>query len=368
MTRAAPIALFACAVLSAACGDNSKECGENTELNAEGLCVGTGGPAMCANGTILDPASGACVIDPTACQDGTVLVNGACKNPNTDVTPDILEGAEPNGAGVVETSTTPAGEITLKPIGQSVIIKGTTNPFRDADQDGQQDADYDTYFVDVTGPTLLDIAVDGTNGTMSAFIVLASGASNPVNTAASGWIRYGMNVTGDTSKRQVYLPTAGTYAIAFADTRSLYLDGNSPPAAGAGGAAGNAMASYYATIQQIAMPTATPITLTATGTAEIAGTLTSDIKLYAATLGLGTHRVGLEMDGVASNPGVVVLVNDAFRTSADEVHGPLVPAEVVFAGVAATDTTMIVADFTYNYGSAAQPFTLSVMTTAGVAP
>lgn len=355
--------MIACAVLAAGCGDNSKECGENTEENADGLCVGTGGASTCLNGTILDPESGACVIDPAACQDGTVLVNGACRDPNSDVTPDILEGAEPNGAGVVETSTTPAGKITLKPIGQSVIIKGTTNPFRDANLDGQPDPDYDTYLVEVTAPTLLDIAVDGTNGTMSAFIVLAPDASNPVNMVASGWIRYGINVTGDTSKRQVYLPAAGTYAIAFADTRSLRIDSDSPPAAGAGGAAGSANARYYATIQEVAMPIATPITLTA-GTAEITGMVTSDIRLYAAPLGLGNHEVGLEMPGSTANPSVVVLVDAAYRTSADEVRGPsaVVPAQVVVAGVNAAETTLIVADFTYNYGSAAQPFTLSVAT------
>lgn len=361
MMRAASFALVAAALC--ACGDNSRECGENTELSEEGFCIGIGGPATCANGTILDATSGACVIDPNACQDGTVLVNGACRDPNAEITPDILEGAEPNGAGVIEASTTPAGEITLRPIGQSVILKGTTNPFRDADLDGQQDADYDTYLVEVTGPTLLDIVVDGTNGTMSAFIVLATDAGSPLNSVASGWIRYGINVAGDMSKRQVYLPTGGTYAITFADTRSLRIDDDSPPAAGTGGAAGSATASYYATIQEVAMPIASPIMLTA-GAAEITGTIASDVKLYAATLGVGSHQVGLEMQGVTTNPSVVVLENGVFKTSADEIQGPraVIPAHVVFTGVGATDTTLIVTDFTYNYGVAAQPFTLSVMT------
>ncbi len=362
--RVLQLALFSgVALLAAACGDNSKECGENTELDEQGYCVGTGGPAMCANGTILDPMTNSCVIDPTACQDGTVLVNGACRNPNTDVTPDILEGAEPNGAGLIEDSTTPAGEITLKPIGQSVVIKGTTNPFRDADGDGQKDADYDTYFVDVTAPTLLDIAVDGTNGTMSAFIVIASGASNPVNQVDSGWIRYGMNVTGDASKRQVYLPTAGTYAIAFADTRSLFIDNDSPPAAGAGGAAGNPMANYYATIQQVALPTAVPITLTA-GEGTVTGTITSDVKLYSVAMGLGLNQATLEMPGAAANPSVVVLRNMLFKTSADEGAAG---ADVLLAGFRATDTSLVVADFTYNYGPDPEAFTLTVKTSSAVA-
>ncbi len=364
MTRAASFAWFAWAALAGACGDNSKQCGENTEENADGLCVGTGGAATCLHGTLLDPDSGACVIDPRACQDGTVLVNGACRDPNTELTPDILEGAEPNGAGVVEASTAPAGEITLKPIGQSVIIKGTTNPFRDADLDGQSDADYDTYFVDVTGPTLLEIAVDGTNGTMSAFIVQAVDASNPINLTASGWTRYGINVTGDASKRQVYVPTAGSYEITFADTRSLVInpgDASSPPAAGTGGAAGNVNANYYATIQQVALPIATPITLTAAGTAQITATIGSDIKLYAPLLGTGLNRLNLAMPGVAANASIVVLENDAYRTSADEA---MTAAEVLVGGFDPTDTAIIVVDFTYNYGPLPEPFTLAVTTNA----
>ncbi|MBA3454989.1 MAG: hypothetical protein H0T42_18010 [Deltaproteobacteria bacterium] len=352
--------MFAVAALCAACGDNSKECGENTELDENGYCVGTGGAATCTNGTILDPNSGTCVIDPAACQDGTELINGACRNSNTDITPDILEGAEPNGAGVVEASAIPAGQITLKPIGESVIIKGTTNPFRDADSDGQKDADYDTYYVDVTVPTLLDIAVDGTNGTMSAFIVKAASASNPVNAVSSGWIRYGINVTGDRSQRQVYLPAAGRYAIAFADTRSLVIDDNSPPAAGSGGAAGGADANYYATIQVIAVPTATSLPLTGTGAAEVTGTIGSELELYAVIMGNGQNQVRLDMPGEAANPGVVVLENGAFRTSADELQGS--PAELVVGGFDPTDTALIVVDFTYNYGPDPEAFTLSIQT------
>ena len=358
MMRAASIALVACAVLAAGCGDNSKECGENTEVSADGLCVGTGGAATCLNGTLLDPESGACVIDPAACQDGTVLVNGACRDPNSELTPDILEGAEPNGAGVVEASTTPAGQITLKPIGQSVILKGTTNPFRDADADGQPDADYDTYVVDVTAPTLLDIAVDGTNGTTSAFIVQAADVNNPVNMTASGWTRYGINVTGDASRRHVYLPTAGTYQITFADTRSLIIDAGSPPAAGTGGAAGHANADYYATIQQLAVPIATPISA---GTAQITATIGSEIKLYAPLLGTGLNRLGLAMPGVAANASIVVLENDTYRTSADE---GATAAEVLVGGFEAADTALIVVDFTFNYGTLPEPFTLSLTTNA----
>lgn len=349
------------ALAAGACGDNSKECGENTEL-VDGRCVGTGGPPMCTNGTILDETTNSCVIDPNACQGGTVLIGNECQDPTAGLTIDVEEGAEPNGAGFVETSTTPAGDLTLKPIGEKLVIHGHTTPFRDDDGDGQKDADYDTYFVTVTGPTLLDITVDGVNGAMSAFVVVGTNASNPVNNSASGWIRYGMNVRGDTSKRQIFLPAAGDYGIVFADTRSIYLDGGSPPAAGFGGAAGDATTQYYATIEQLAIPTPEAITLTS-GAATVTGTLaTGEIKFYTAAMGAGINQATLDVPGVAANPGLVMLQNNVFRDNDDAG-----PAQLLLLGFDAAETALIVADTTYNYGPDPEAFTLTVRTAGGTA-
>ena len=352
------------ALVASACGDNENVCGENTTV-VDGRCVGTGGPPMCTDGTILDETTNSCVIDPNACQDGTVLIDNQCQDPTSGLTVDVTEGAEPNGAGFVEESQTPAGILSLKPEGESLIVKGTFNPFRDADGDGQRDADYDLYFLNVTEPTLLDVTVDGVNGAMAAFVVISASQSNPVNNAASGWIRYGMNVTGDTSKRQVFLPAAGDYAIVFADTRSMYLDGSSPPAAGAGGAAGHPDAAYYATIKRVAIPAPTPIAL-ASGEGTVNDTISGELKFYTAPMGTGFNQAVVNMD--TANPSVVLLRNGAYKDSADQYleaglfGSTVVPADLLVLGFDDSDTALIVADYTYNYGPDPEPFALTVRT------
>ncbi len=361
MNHALKLAWVVGAALAAvACGDNNRECGENTEL-VDGFCVGTGGPAMCTNGTVLDEATNYCVIDPNACQGGTVLIGNECQDPTAGLTIDVTEAAEPNGAGFIETSTTPAGVLELKPVGEKLVIKGTTNPFRDDNDDGQLDADYDSYFFEVDGPTLLDVTVDGTNGTMSAFAVVATAEGNPVNQSATGWIRYGMNVTGDASKRQVFIPAAGVYLIAFADTRSMYIESASPPAAGFGGAAGNAEAHYYATIERLALPTPMPIALT-DGVGSATGTTSGDVKFYSTTMGTGINDVTVEMDSPSAAPSLVLLRNGGYK---DNVDGA--PANTIALGYRASDTATIVVDHTYAYGPNAQPYEVLVQTAGATA-
>src|SRR4051812_30736058 len=90
----------AAALAATACGDNSRQCGNGT-TDMNGVCVGgEGGGASCGDGTVLDPATNTCVIDPNACQDGTVLVGNQCVDTGT-LTPDIEEGSEPNGLGLL---------------------------------------------------------------------------------------------------------------------------------------------------------------------------------------------------------------------------------------------------------------------------
>jgi hypothetical protein len=55
----------------------------------------------------------------------------------------------------------------------------------------------------------------------------------------------------------------------------------------------------------------------------------------------------------------MLLNNSVYKTSADEGARA---ASVQSAGFAATDTSLIVADFTYNYGPGPEPFTLTVQT------
>jgi hypothetical protein len=57
---------------------------------------------------------------------------------------------------------------------------------------------------------------------------------------------------------------------------------------------------------------------------------------------------------------VVIMVNNAFRTFADETT---LPALAVTGGLAAGDTTFAVVDFTYAVAPSSTGFTLTVTTT-----
>ncbi|HWO21498.1 MAG TPA: hypothetical protein VNO30_22170, partial [Kofleriaceae bacterium] len=355
------------------CGDNSKVCGPGTDdLDGDGLCeagAGSSAPppmAMCSDGTILDPQTNSCVIDPSSCQDGTVLINGRCVDPTEGLIVDLSEGTEPNNAGVggIEASPGFAGQIALAPQGKAFVVKGNVNPFRDDDSDGEIDPDMDAYQLTVAAPTLLEVSVDGVGGLMGAFMVVPTGA-NP----AGQWRRFGLNVTGDTSKRQIYLPAAGTYAIAVTDTRALSIDGDSPPAAGAGAAAGSPKANYFMSITALPMPAPTALTVTG-GVATSTGTLgVGDVALFTAPLGAGLNEIELD---IPTTPMAAVVVdrNGAYKADAAEELDLLqgdVPARVTVAGFMDGDTALIVADTVYHYGPGAAPYTLTIRPGAAAA-
>jgi hypothetical protein len=359
--------LALCSVLAAlaavGCGDNSKVCGPGTDdLDGDGLCEAAGGgdrPPMCSDGTILDPQTNSCVIDPSSCQNGTVLINGRCVDPTEALVVDLSEGAEPNNAGIggIEASPGFAGQLELAPQGEAFVVKGNINPFRDADSDGEIDPDMDAYRLTVAAPTLLEISVDGVNGMMGAFMVVPL-SGNP----ATEWRRFGLNVTGDTSKRQVYLPAAGAYAIAVTDTRALYVDVDSPPAAGYGAAAGGPAANYFMSIAVLPVPAPTPLAVTG-GVAMTTGTLgVGEVKLFTAQMGPGLNEIDLAIPATPM-AAVVVARNGAYKAEGAErfdIFQGSQPASVLAAGFLPGDTALIVADTVYHYGPGAAPYTLTI--------
>jgi hypothetical protein len=337
--------------VAGACGDNSNQCGEGTELR-DGVCVGI--PPMCTDGTILDEHTNACVLDPTACQDGTVLIDGACKDPATEVTVDVAEAAEPNALGVGgEASDAPAGELTLPaPGGAPIVIKGTITPRADADEDGAQEPDFDTYLFAAPGPTLLEVSVDGLGGLAGGFVALAD-----VNGLES-WLRIGVNTTGDTTKRQLFLPAAGTYALAIADTRTLM----------SGTADGGPNATYYATVKVLPLPAPTPITV-ANGLGTATGTVAAhETKFFTAPLGNGLNEVRAityQRDVIGA---LVVNVNEVPVALAVEEKGANdFEASYVIGGVDATDETLIVLDQQINTANGTSPFRIDVQTRTATA-
>ena len=342
--------LAAVAIAIAGCGDNARICGVGTEVDDTGACVPVVTPPMCTDGTILDVPTNSCVIDPNACQDGTVLVNNHCQDPTSGLSPDVQEGAEPNGFGIGgERSPTPAGLFTLHAIGSpGVILHGTIVPRADADEDGQPEADFDTYLVDVPGPTLLAVTADGVHGLSAGFLAVTDAAG------LTSWIRFGVNLTGDTSQRQLFLPGAGRYAIAIADARTLI----------SGSAVGSATSDYYVTIDQLAIPTAEALTAVA-GEVTKTGTLgAADTRFYAVPLGTGLNELTLSTDAHAVTGAVGVYLGTASHGAASEskTASTDAPATLIAGGLAPTDGAIIVVDQELTTTTAPTAFTLHVTT------
>ena len=344
----------------ASCGDNSKECGSGTR-DKNGVCIGDDscgpgtkldttsnqcipdGTMICTDGTVFDPTTSSCVIDPSSCQGGTVLIGGKCVDPTGGLTIDVEEAPEPNGLGLFgEASNNPAGIIALKPVGQHFVIHGTINPFEDNDGDGLNDADVDSYVVTVQQPSLLNVTADGVHGLAAGWVTVAS--VDPTDPLSS-WVRFGINLTGDTSQRQIFLPTAGTYIIGVSDTRSLFLQG---------GAAGGPTAEYYVTIDALDVPAPTPLTGN-----TISDKIGSNVVFYTAAMGTGINDVMLDMPQAQANASVVTLNGSALVGFGDEAGAP---AEMLAGGFTQTDTPVIVVDDTYNYAIAPADYTLTITT------
>ena len=373
---------LALAALVAGCGDNSKECGPGT-ANVAGVCTsvsscgtgtkddGTGtcvpdGTVVCTGGTKFDAATGQCQIDPSACQDGTVLIGTACVDPASGPMVDVEEGAEPNGLGVLgETSTAPAGLVTLKASG-TTVIHGKIIPV-DRDGDGRRDADVDAYVFSTPGPAYLHVTADGVHGLVGGFLAFANGVSTADPLAS--WQRLGITLTSDTAKRDLFVPSAGTYVLAIADSRSLVL-GASPA-----GADANAPAfEYYVSITAQPIPQPTALTLTG-GKAVVTGTLDpGSVKFYTMAMGHGLNDVTMEAPPAGPDPSdsvnasVVVLADSTFRNVGRE-HQVIffgqaftLPAELVEGGFTGSETALVVADTEYDWNIDPTPFRLSITT------
>jgi len=358
------IALVGCAL---GCGDNSKACGPGT-IDQDGTCVpgatcGPGtkvdtdtgqcvpDPSACAQGTVFDPLTMTCKIDPASCGNGTVLINNECVDPAVGLVIDVQEGPEPNGLGIVEASGAQAGNIMIKPIGSAYVLHGTLAPWRDADGDGALDPDVDTYVVQVTRPMVLEVTADGLSGVLAGFVAVAA---VPASDALATWRRFGIHVAGDTSRRQLFLPRAGTYRIAIGDTRTL------GEYAASGLATAVATGEYYVSINDLGTPTPTPITPTGTVT-TLSSTVGADLlAFYTLPMGSGLNTVTVTMPSELAGGAVAVTNNDSFRGVADE------PDRVIAGNIGSTDAPLIVIDHSINVASPTMDFTLVVTQSSAI--
>lgn len=270
------LACAALALASSGCGGGT-ECGAGTE-EVDGECVATGEPVECAAGTTLvgnecvpdgsvicetgtmfDMDTGTCVPDISGCAEGTVLVGGECVPEDETLTGDVQEPAEPNGLNQGDTP----GTFTTPAVGEDVVIEGCITPFEDIDQNSELDADFDAYLFSVTEPTLLDITADGVGGLAGGFQII------PLDDDLfdAGWQRYGVDMTHDTSQRQVFLPKAGDYALVATDSRAIF-----------GLPFGSEDTCYFITVANVEVPAPTPI---ADGGEIVEDTFGPDVHFYS---------------------------------------------------------------------------------------
>ncbi len=366
------------AVLFAACGDSGAECGTGT-VEVDGTCVpsdqacGTGttldtatgtcepdisdcatgtvlmagecvpdGSVICETGTTYNATSGKCDADITGCATGTVLISGECVPYDDTLVGDVTEGAEPNGG---EVGATPS-PVDMPAVGSDVVISGCVGPQPDYDLDDNGDSDLDFYVLQATGPTLLDVTIDGVGGMSGGYAIIPTDGA----LSADGWFRFAVNLVGDTTQRQVFLPKAGVYILAIADSRSLW-----------GGLAvgDNATTCYFATVANVALPTPTVITAAST-----TGTSSSDVQFYSYDPAEGdTLNTTLTLDTLSGQTenGVTTLVDNTYVSYSETPS----PAQDTIAGLADASVVMFAveevwtAQQTMSYG-----FTFDIETLA----
>ncbi len=327
------LGLAAAAALGlAGCGDNGASCGTGTVLQ-NGVCVptdstscGTGtvlvgdecvpdGSVICEQGTVYDTASGQCVVDPSACADGTVLVSGQCVPEDETLVADLDEAAEPN-------DDTGAGQFNVPALNDDIVLHGCISP-----RGGQADED-------------IWVMTASVGGLAAGFLVQDAAIPSLPN-----WVRFGINLTGDTSRRQVYLPVAGTYLLVMDDSRALIL----------GEAAGGPDTCYYTTVKNVPIPAATAATLPQT-----TGTDSGNVRIVSYTADAAGDLIDVTMNTESSGllTAFIVRKNGQLYGSAAYDQQNDFPPFFTAGGLAASDTVEIVIDNIYNFSLTPQAYTL----------
>lgn len=341
----------------ASCGDNGVECGDKTHAE-NGQCVpdatcGTGtilvgdtclpdGSVVCEQGTVFDVPSGTCVVDPSACADGTTLVGSECV-PDDELLEgmaDHTEGAEPNGPA----DPNVAGMFDTPALNASTTFYGCITATDDADGDGNLDADLDTWLVTADAPMVLEITTDGIRGLSAGFI--AVNADQALSPVLDNWQRIGINLTGDTAKREIFLPAAGVYALFVTDARSLFL--------GQAGA-GTDDTCYFATVKHVANPTPVAVTIPQTS-----GQDRGQVRFYNFTAAATGNIIDVTENSTAPalSPAFVTLRGGVLQGSSTTVAGAFgnTPPFNTVGGLNSGEVITFVADAEYNFGLTPQDY------------
>jgi subtilisin-like proprotein convertase family protein len=355
-------AVMAAVVLSAGCNADDR-CGTGT-VEVDGACVpedgscppGTvevegecvpDGSVICGTGTTFNEETGTCDPDISGCAEGTVLVEGECVREEDVRAGDVEEAPEPNDALLPDDGF---AAFDLPAVGEDILIEGCIVPYRDVDPvDGEQDPDFDAFVFEAAGPALLDITVDGVGGAAGGFQMVPAGAA----LAADGWVRFGINLTGDAVQQQVFLPAAGTYVFLAADSRSVLTDL----------AAGGPQACYFATIANVGIPAATPLDGGA-GDAVLGG----DVQFWSYDPAADGEIIESAVDYTSETAAaaLVEMVDGEYRGSTPFVTFG-VAAEASLASLAADDEVVLVVEPITNFSLQPVQTSLTVGTIPTVA-
>ncbi|HEY5935536.1 MAG TPA: hypothetical protein VIU61_12890, partial [Kofleriaceae bacterium] len=331
------------------CGDNSKRCGMDT-TEVDGECIGAGGGANCGPGTVEQ--NGECVPEAEACMPGQTAIEGRC------VQIDLEEGAEPNG---FELGANPAGQIALEPPGGVLTITGCMNNQPTA---GNDDPDFDLYTLTVTEPVLVRLTVDGRGGMIGGFLALGP-TGDP---ALASFRRLGLDLDSDQSRRQVFLPKAGTYRLAISDTRTLMPSITGGPLPAAGNPDG-VTSCYLVHAEVLASPAPKPLVLGTPAT----GTIGEEVGFFTAPFGSGFNGVSavidpadLDGDGIPditshAQASLVVMNNGRLHQVKDD-------GVALIGGIRSGDQPVVVLDHVYNYALEPVPYAITLDHTSSSVP
>jgi len=189
-----------------------------TELDGECVVDGT---VVCTGNTVFDMETGECMQDPEAvCEFDLVYVEdtGTCV-PRDSTLMDMADVVEDGDApDFFEDEDAEFGEIDLPDDGSAVSVWGCVEPQVD-EETGLTVSDNDFWTFTVDGPTLLEVVTDGVWGlSAGAQILSAEGEGTPIFDQA--WNRFVVDLAGDGTTQQVFIPEAGSYYIRFTDSRS----------------------------------------------------------------------------------------------------------------------------------------------------
>ena len=263
------------------------------------------------------------------------LVEGKCVPFDSTLVGDVKEAAEPN-SGLLrdEMFVFETAKVTLPAEGQTVSLEGCLVP-ADTNEDDIVEFDADGFTFTATGPTVLNIKIDGIGGAAAAFSL----TSSEMELASTNWELNGVEAASTSVERQVYLPIAGEYTLNVVDSRTLlplFIGGSFPLPVG------GPDSCYYGQITTLPLPAAKTIK---SGEPEVGPVGDVTIYDYAAT----EETLLVSLSTESGFTGMVLNT---------EVNGARIPTATSYK-LAAGDAVRFVVDHSFDLAVSPAEYTLS---------